>query len=47
MKQFAGSCAVCNIACKPKDIIQIESEGTGYAGKGKNIAKKENVAFHC
>lgn len=38
-------CFSCERPCKPKDIINIRSEGTGFSKKGKILAEKQGVAF--
>ncbi|ORX90901.1 hypothetical protein K493DRAFT_379862 [Basidiobolus meristosporus CBS 931.73] len=49
MDKFVKStqkCFVCDKKCRPKDIVQLHSEGTGYAGGGGNVeVKKWDVAF--
>jgi len=49
IKQFVEPdqmCQICDTKCKKKDIIQISSEGTGFAaGGGKVLLEKWNVAF--
>jgi nitric oxide synthase-interacting protein len=39
-------CAICDEKCKEKDIIEVSTEGTGFAGGGGKVeVKKAGEAF--
>lgn len=39
-------CYVCEKKCKPKDIVDMSPEGTGFASAStKAVAEKFNLAF--
>jgi len=40
-----GQCVVCDQKVKPKDIVELAREGTGYAAGGRAETTKTGVAF--
>jgi nitric oxide synthase-interacting protein len=40
-----NKCAVCNSVHKPKDLVTLDCDGTGFSGGGKAEAVKETLAF--
>ena len=44
-KDEGGHCPTCEVKVKPKDIIQLATDGTGFSSKGKAKVDKETIAF--
>lgn len=42
-----GKCPVCETKCKAKQLVQLVTEGTGFAAKGNAHSTKETLAFQC
>ncbi len=47
VKDEKSTCPVCETRTKPKQVLHLVSEGTGFAAKGNAKAAKETVAFQC
>ncbi len=43
----AGKKGKEKVSKEQRGVVELRTEGTGFAGGGKNIAKREGVVFQC